>query len=168
MSKVVVMDTSILCCWLNIPGKETCGPTGNQWDNERVKKEIENEMKQNATLVLPLATIIETGNHIAQANRNRYEIASEFAGILNLTAESKTPWAAFTDQSILWDVEGLKTLAEEWPKLAAQGLAIGDSTIKNVANYYAAMGKAVEILTGDQLLQSYTPAKSPQLPRRRK
>ncbi|MEK4701025.1 hypothetical protein MKX47_15815 [Solibacillus sp. FSL R7-0668] len=168
MSKVVVMDTSILCCWLKVPGKETCGPVGNQWNNERVEKEIQDEMQQKATFVLPLATIIETGNHIAQANRNRFETAQAFAEILRLTAENKTPWAAFTDQSTLWDVEGLKTLADEWPTLAAQGLAIGDSTIKNVANYYAAMGKTVEILTGDQLLRSYTPPKPTLIPRRRK
>lgn len=168
MSKVVVMDTSILCCWLKVPGKETCGPLADQWNKERVEKEIQDEMKQKATFVLPLATIIETGNHIAQASRNRFETAQAFAEILRLTAENKTPWAAFTDQSTLWDVEGLTTLANEWPDLAARGLAIGDSTIKNVANYYAAMGKTVEILTGDQLLRSYTPAKPTLIPRRRK
>lgn len=168
MGKVVVMDTSILCCWLEVPGKETCGPLDDQWNNERVEKVIQGEIKDNATFVLPLATIIETGNHIAQANRKRFETAKKFAEILKLTAENKTPWAAFTDQSTLWDVEGLKTLAAEWPLLAAQGLAIGDSTIKSVANYYAATGKPVDILTGDQLLRSYTPPKPTLIPRRRK
>lgn len=168
MRKVIIMDTSILCCWLNIPGKETCGPVDDQWNKQRVEEIILKEKSKKATFVLPFATIIETGNHIAQAKVRRYEVASEFAEILRQTAENQSPWAAFTDQSVLWSEEGLKTLAEEWPSLAAQGLAIGDSTIKNVADYYASSGNEVVILTGDRLLRTYTPAKPALIPRRRK
>ena len=27
MRKVLVIDTSVLCVWLKVPGKETCGPS---------------------------------------------------------------------------------------------------------------------------------------------
>ena len=27
MKKVLVIDTSVLCVWLKVPGKETCGPS---------------------------------------------------------------------------------------------------------------------------------------------
>lgn len=168
MSRVLIIDTSILCCWLGVPGKETCGRVDDRWDKKRVDTTIHQEEQKGAIFVLPIATIIETGNHIAHSKERRYEIAFEFAGILRKTAENQSPWAAFTDQSKLWNEEGLKELAEEWPSLAAQGLAIGDSTIKNVANFYTKSGNEVEILTGDQLLRTYTPSKPRLVPRRRK
>lgn len=167
MSKVIIMDTSILCCWLNVAGKGTCGPTSDQWNQQRVREFIEKEQEE-AIFVLPLATIIETGNHIAQARERRFETANELAEILTKTAESQSPWAAFTDQTILWNADSLKSLAQEWPPLASQKLAMGDATIKRVADYYASSGNEVEILTGDQQLRSYTPAKPRLIPRRRK
>lgn len=61
MQKVLIVDTSILCAWLGVPGKETCGAKSDRWDQNKVKQKIEAEKKQNTTFVLPLATIIETG-----------------------------------------------------------------------------------------------------------
>ena len=29
MKKVLIIDTSIMCVWLQVPGKETCGKDGN-------------------------------------------------------------------------------------------------------------------------------------------
>ncbi|MBV8887098.1 MAG: hypothetical protein JO235_24320, partial [Chroococcidiopsidaceae cyanobacterium CP_BM_RX_35] len=118
------------------------------------------------TLVLPLATIIETGNHIAQSGSRRYELAQALANLMELAADRQTPWAAFTDQSVLWEAEGLKTLAREWGQMAAQGMSIGDATIKRVAEHYLRLGCRVEILTGDAGLKSYEPA-APTKPRRR-
>ncbi|MGV8691211.1 hypothetical protein ACV35Z_34765, partial [Pseudomonas aeruginosa] len=62
--KVLILDTSVLCCWLRVPGKDTAGPLDDQWTPERIDALIEQE-KQQSTFVLPLATLIETGNHIA-------------------------------------------------------------------------------------------------------
>lgn len=161
MQKVLIFDTSILCAWLGVPGKETCGPAQDLWDRTRVKQKIAEEQQQNTTFVLPLATIIETGNHIAQATSQRYELAQRLAGLMELAADRQTPWAAFTDQSVLWEAEGLKELAREWVQLASQGISIGDATIKTVAEYYARLGFHVEILTGDAGLKSYEPAPPP-------
>lgn len=80
---------------------------------------------------------------------------------MELAADQKTPWAAFTDQSILWEAEELKKLAKEWAPLAAQGISIGDATIKTVAEHYVKLGFYVEILTGDAGLKSYEPAAPP-------
>jgi hypothetical protein len=73
---------------------------------------IEREKQTLTTFVLPLATIIETGNHIAQTNINRFELAQSLANLIRLAADQQTPWAAFTDQTILWSSESLKSLAE--------------------------------------------------------
>ena len=165
--KVLILDTSVLCCWLRIPGKETAGPLDDQWTPERIDALIE-EDKQRSTFVLPLATLIETGNHIAQAANRRHECAIALASHLAATADAQTPWAAFTDQSALWESDQLKVLAESWPGLAVGGTSIGDATIKDVAEHYAKAGFHVEILTGDAGLKAYEPAKPlPAPPRRR-
>lgn len=165
---VLIIDTSILCVWLKVAGMERCGPDVDSWDFFRIDDEIRTHIECEYTLVLPLATIIESGNHIAHARENRRECAAALGEILVKVADEKTPWAAFSDQHELWGSENLKRLAEEWPDLAAKKLAIGDATIKQVAEYYSRMGCVVRILTGDQLLSSYEPAAHAVLkPRRR-
>lgn len=169
MTKVLIMDTSILCVWLQIPGKSTLGEGKDSWDYERVNQKIEKEIAANTTLVLPLASIIETGNHIAQSTGDRYSLALSFAELIRKTANSETPWAAFTVQSDLWSPEKLNDLANNWPLLAATGLSLGDATIKDVAEYYAQQRFPVEIFTGDEGLKAYEPkAVILNVPRRRK
>jgi hypothetical protein len=164
MKKVLIIDTSILCVYLEVPGKDTCGSDKDRWNKQRVDDLLKKEIEKSTIFVLPLAAIIETGNHIAQAAKKRYEIAQALAEIILKTAKKETPWAAFTEQSVLWDTQGLKNLAEEWPELAKQKLSIGDATIISVANYYAKTGVEVEILTGDaglKLYESITPIPTP-------
>lgn len=169
MSKrVLILDTSVLCCWLQVPGKEEAGPINDRWDHDRINLLLERERAQNSTFVLPIATLIETGNHIAQAPSHRFERASSLAEYLREAADAQSPWAAFTDQSPLWQAENLRTLADSWPQLANGGTTIGDATIKDVAEYYAKAGYFVEILTGDAGLKAYEPAKPAAIPRRRR
>lgn len=168
MSKVLIIDTSILCVWLNVPGMDSCGPDHDRWDKQRVNTKIEQEKASNTTFVLPLATIIETGNHIAQAPHSRKERADALAEIMYKSAEDQEPWAAFAHQSELWSPEGLKALAANWPNLVARKISIGDATIKDVAEYYAQLRFEVEILTGDQGLKAYQPIAPAETPRRRK
>ena len=141
---------------------------------------IKQEEAKRTTLILPLATLIETGNHIAQVKaphtQKRYPLAKELANILVKAIDEESPWAAFTEQSVLWGKETLKEIAEEWPSLAAQadakkdkgGLSMGDVTIKRVAEYYLKMGYEVEILTCDEALKTYQPIPVKPHPRRRK
>jgi len=85
-----------------------------------------------------------------------------------LTADNQSPWAAFSDQSVLWSPDKIKSLAAKWPKLAAAKHSIGDATLVDVAEHYAQMGYRVEILTGDQGLKSHEPFIPLDEPRRRK
>ena len=168
MKKVLIMDTSILCVWLEVPGKEHCGPDNDKWDKKRVDSKIRREIKEESTFVLPLASIIETGNHIAHASGSRRKFAETLADLILKSANQDTPWAAFSDQSILWSRENLINLATTWPDLADQGISLGDATIKDVAEYYAQMNCHVEILTGDNGLKAYEPISPPPAPRRRR
>ncbi|WP_374489503.1 hypothetical protein [Zoogloea sp.] len=169
MSKrVLILDTSVLCCWLRVPGKEEAGPINDRWDHARIDTLLRGEKEKHSTFVLPMATLIETGNHIAQAPKQRFECARSLASYLREAAEAQSPWAAFTDQSSLWQADNLRLLADNWPQLAASGLSIGDATIKDVAEYYARAGYLVEILTGDAGLKAYQPSQPVVAPRRRR
>ena len=163
MRRVIIFDTSILCVWLAIPGMEVCGSTENRWDKERVAMRIEAGFQEKALFVLPLATIIETGNHIAQASHSRKVLAD----LMRKSADRETPWAAFSEQSALWLPASLKKLADSWPLLATQQISFGDATIKDVAELYSRMGFATEILTGDQQLKTHEPVAPVAVPRRR-
>ena len=165
--KVLVLDTSVLCCWLKVPGRETAGPLEDRWTPERIASLVEEETAQGSALVLPIASLIETGNHIAQAPAQRYECAVALARHIAATADAASPWAAFTEQSTLWEPEKLKAMAAEWPGLAKGGLSIGDATIKQVVEHYTRAGFRVQILTGDAGLKAYEPSPSAQIPRRR-
>lgn len=167
MRRVLVIDTSILCAWLGVSGKETCGPQDDRWDGKRVAEIIREAETEGATLVLPLATIIETGNHIAQGKGDRHASAMRLSALLSSAADGESPWAAFTQQANLWTAEALKRLGATWPALAAQRLSIGDATIEEVARLYEVMGYHVEILTGDAGLKAREPARPP-VPRRRR
>ena len=168
-SKVIIFDTSVLCCWLQVPGKETCGPENDRWDYDRISQKVSDENSNHSIFVLPLATIIETGNHIAFTGGDRFHLAQHLAELIRKTATESDPWAAFGHQNELWSPERLLELADNWPEFAAQGLGIGDTTIKNVADYYAnTNAMAVEILTGDQGLKAYQPTTTLPQPRRRR
>ena len=167
MKKVLILDTSVLCVWLDVPAMDRCGPTEDCWDRARVVAKVEQEEQARTTFVLPLASIIETGNHIAQAKHSRLERAQALAALMHKRAQRESPWAAFSEQSALWGKEQLSTLARTWPALAAQKLSLGDATIKDVADFYAQMGCQVEILTGDEGLKRHEPQVPVAVPRRR-
>jgi hypothetical protein len=165
--KVLILDTSVLCCWLRVDGKDTAGPIDDRWDHDRIDLLLTAELAKGSTFVLPIASLIETGNHIAQCNGNRHQLATSLSQYLRQAADAESPWTAFTDQSILWEREGLLDLADNWPALAVGGFSIGDATIKYVAEHYATAGMHVEILTGDTGLKAYQPTTPAAVPRRR-
>ncbi len=166
--KVLILDTSILNVWLDVPGMSPVGPKDDKWDQKRVSEKISSEMENGTLFVLPLAAIIETGNHITHASGNIFPFVNKFADFLIQTAEGRSPWAAFTSQNSLWTGEGLRSLAERWRKTAMSGQSIGDASIVDVAEYYSQAGNEVEILTADQGLKAYQPISPAMVPRRRK
>ncbi len=166
--QVLIIDTSLLCVWLKIPGMETCGERDNEWNYQRVHLEIQAAIDTGHTLVLPLATIIETGNHIAHSLNQRLQLAQALGEIMRKTADEESPWTAFQHQTELWAPDQLRELANTWPPLAQSKLAIGDATIKKVADYYSQMSCTVELLTADQQLKAYQPPPPTLIPRRRR
>lgn len=43
MKKVLIFDTSIMCVWLRVPGKDTCKSVDNTITLESINKKIEEE-----------------------------------------------------------------------------------------------------------------------------
>lgn len=110
--KVLIIDTSILCVWLKVPGKDSCGSGKNTITFKDVNEKIEQEKQRGTTFVLPIASIIETGNHIAHSSGDRWMLGNSFADMISEMADAKSPWAAFTAQNALWQPDKMKELAE--------------------------------------------------------
>lgn len=157
-NKVLVFDTSLLVIWLGIPGMLRAGK-GNHWNPIRVARLIRENA--GATFVLPLATIIETGNAICKCRdrRKRQPLAEKLARLIRESCVEESPWAIFSNQSTLWEPTQLNRLANEWPKLTKprKCIAMGDATIKEVADHYASMNYEVIIATGDAGLKRLQP-----------
>ncbi len=166
MRKVLIIDTSLLCVWLKVTGMEICGSDDDRWDFERVDQKIQAEIAKSTTLVLPLATIVETGNHIAQARAKKYETAEAFAKIMTYAADETSPWAGFSEQIVLWEAQSLKELAFQFPNLAKQKTSMGDASIVILGWHYHHKGYQVEFLTADEQLKAQEPT-PPSPPTRR-
>jgi hypothetical protein len=118
---VRIIDTSILTNILDIPHM-------NQ-DRSVVMNELK-RLKEldNQILILPLAAIIETGNHIAHISDGniRREKAKLMGAILENTANNNAPWQYFGKEL---DKEDLLKLSFEFPDNAMRGTGLGDLSI---------------------------------------
>lgn len=155
MAKVLIIDTSIMCVWLKVPGMETAGKN-NEHTYDIVAKRIEEEKELGTKLVLPIATIIETGNHIAHSKGNKFDSANGLSDTIVAASKGESPWVAIDMQNSLWQVESLSKLVEEWKKtVISESQSIGDAAIVQIAQQFASAGFDVEIYTGDGGLKNY-------------
>lgn len=118
--RIHFIDTSILVNILDIPGM-------NQ-DRETVLNEYQ-ELKVNRnTFILPLATIIETGNHIAHIDDGniRRKKGIEFAEMLHKIANDESPWKFFEDEVTR---EEIAVIANRLPDSVIYESGVGDLSI---------------------------------------
>ncbi len=167
MRKLRIIDTSVLCVWLQVHGFNHCGSAQDLWDYARIKNELAVAEQSGEQFILPLAVIIETGNHIAQSNGNRYQTAQRLVDCIQKTATDESPWVFFGHQTDFWAPEQLISLAKEWLDHVVGQASMGDISIKQVAEHYARTGAKVLIFTGDSGLRSFQPSQPVQIPRRR-
>lgn len=144
------IDTSIIMNLLEIP--DMCQ------DREKVKEEFKKAVSECETLILPIATIIESGNHIAHiGNGNvRREKAMKFKTFLEKTANEEAPWTLY---GMDLKKEDLLALADDFPQMALTlRMGIGDmSIIRFYQNYKAtipAIGR-IMIWSTDTHLKGY-------------
>lgn len=116
------IDTSVFMNILNVPGR-----------NEK-HREIMQELKdllghKNANvLILPFATIIETGNHIAHCDNGsqRRRAAEKFRECIDKTVNNRAPWQYYGNQLT---AEDLEQICREFPDFAMRGEGFGDLSI---------------------------------------
>ena len=128
MKKIHIIDTSVLLCLLKIPN--FCSRT----EVLAVTNELIRIIENKETLIMPIASIIETGNHIAHIRGNlRRAIAERFAQYLKDTADNEAPWTLF---NIEWERQDLKDFADKFPDMAMQEIGFGDLAIVDAFEKY--------------------------------
>lgn len=119
MSDVVIVDTSVLLNVLDIP-------SFNQ-DRDTVLATFELAVNAEVSLLLPMAAVFETGNHIAKlpngGQRRRY--AEKFRDQVRMAANGEAPWALIPLPASRQLAEWL----ERFPALAMREVSLSDLSI---------------------------------------
>lgn len=113
------MDTSVFCNVLDVPGF-------NQ-DRKAVITDLEVCIRNGDTLLLPMAAVVETGNHIAQVSdgRLRRQTAERFCEQVGAAIDGTAPWTAMR----FWEPEQLRNWLGEFPDRAMQEVGMADLSI---------------------------------------
>lgn len=116
---ICLVDTSIFCNVIEVPGR--CQHTAEIIDG--LKQRIEDEF----SLLLPLAAIVETGNHIAHVTdgRRRRDAAGRFVRQVSLAFRGEAPWVVTPIPDAMDWLDWL----EGFPDHAMRGIGMGDLTI---------------------------------------
>lgn len=157
MRQVRFVDTSVLCNALAVPGK--CQ------DRAAVAAELRSvTVSGDVQLVVPVAAVIETGNHIAQVQDGtlRRSCATRFEQVLRDIVAGTLPWVL---HSVAWDAELLKVLCDgpgaagALTQMAMLGVGTGDVSILAECELYArrTSNVIVTIWTLDRGLLAYAP-----------
>lgn len=158
---VKFIDTSVMLNLLEVPGRCV--------EKELVKKQWKEYLAAEDVLIMPAATIIETGNHIAHIENGniRRNIAARFGEFLRKTANGEAPWQFY---GVAIDKNELLYLADNVEEFATREVGIGDMSIVYTYEHYRdempAVG-SIMIWSTDAHLQGYY-AENVSMTRRRK
>ncbi|MEV0623263.1 hypothetical protein AB0I81_58805 [Nonomuraea sp. NPDC050404] len=116
--RVEFVDTTILCNLLDVPGK-------NQ-NRAAVARDL-TEHKRGCQLILPVTTVIETGNHIAQLpdGRLRRLYAEKLSQLLEMVIDGRAPWVLHT---VEWGAGFLRSLIDG----AGTGVPLSDHVMSKL------------------------------------
>ncbi len=125
MRAVCLVDTSVFCELVGVP--YMCDDQG------ALVAELERKLESDEALLLPMATILETGNHIGQNGdgRLRFQTARRFAHQVQLALTGASPFTA----TPMLEPELLREWLLEFPDWAkrsdgrGKGSGLGDLTI---------------------------------------
>ena len=147
MSSIAIVDTSIVVNVLDLPNM-------NQ-ERETVLARFETEIKAETNLLLPMAAIVETGNHIAHITdgRVRRERAERFVEQVRAALNGSAPWTPlpFPDKAVVL------TWLDGFPEMAMRKIGMGDQSIIELWKTQCAQfpGRRVFIWSVDADLSSY-------------
>ena len=120
MKAVAIVDTSIFCEILNIPGMS------NQHNG--VVAKLTTLIEEDTNFLLPMAAVYETGNHIAHLadGGHRRKFAQLFTEQVQKAIIGEAPWQIMQ----LPNVEEVKEWLSDFPDEAMRNVSMGDLSIK--------------------------------------
>ena len=147
MSSVCIVDTSVFCNLLRVPNRSQ--------DAERADEELTSHIRNGDTLLLPMAAIYETGNHIAQNGdgRQRRAAAKRFAVQVLQALEGESPFSL----TQIHEADEVRRWLDAFPDHAMRGLGLGDLSTIKVYEQQGALNRArrVFIWSYDEHLRAY-------------
>lgn len=147
--KVTLIDTSILCELLQVPGKS---------EPEReaeMRTEIDLRSAEGERMVLPITALVETGNHVAQCGGDRHVAAQRLVDFLQLVLQANSPFLVpeldFGQGFVAALADGAST-GQTLAQLATHKVGTGDVAILVQRDQLRAAGAftAVDVWTLDQ------------------
>jgi hypothetical protein len=119
VTAICLIDTTIFVEVLNVPHLANY--------NAQTLQSLQHKIEANESLFLPMATILETGNHIAQNGDGhiRRQCAERFVDQVNKALEGASP---FKPISFL-KLEDLQLWLAEFPDSAMRNRGLGDLSI---------------------------------------
>jgi hypothetical protein len=116
---ICIVDTSAFCNVLDIPGK-------NQ-QRDTARAQFRDLIQADASLLLPLAAVYETGRHIGQLpdGGRRRRVAERFVEQVRLAVRGEAPWTP----TPLPSFQDLDDWLAEFPDAGMRGLSLADLSI---------------------------------------
>lgn len=155
MSSVCLIDTSVFLNFLNVPNR-------NQ-ERESVLQDYQMYIESGCIFLLPMATIIETGNHIAQNGDGtiRRKTALRFVAEVKAALSGEAPWRPTPfpkpEEILLWIDEFPERVGQNKSPTKQEGTSFGDFSIIQEFNKSCARFPMSEVFIWslDKDLQSY-------------
>ncbi len=155
MSGVCLIDTSVFLNLLNVPNR-------NQ-ERESVFQDYQMYIELGCIFLLPMATIIETGNHIAQNGDGtiRRKTALRFVAEVKAALSGEAPWQTTPfpkpEEILLWIDEFPESVGKNKSPAKQEGCSFGDFSIIQEFNKSCARFPMSEVFIWslDKDLQSY-------------
>jgi hypothetical protein len=147
MNAIAIVDTSILVNVLDIPNMNQA--------RDAVMDQFGQEIYAQTNLLLPMATIVETGNHIAHISdgRVRRQRAELFVEEVRKALNGEAPWTPmpFPDKAIIL------TWLDGFPEMAMREIGMGDQSIIELWKTQCSLfpERRVFIWSVDEHLSSY-------------
>jgi hypothetical protein len=119
MAAVEFVDTSIMVNIIDVPKMNS--------DRATVTTDLRTKRSEGVRLVLPVTTVIETGNHVAQVGDggHRRKCADRFVEHLRLLLQRRAPWVL---HEVGWNADFLHALITG----AATGTSLVDHAVNKV------------------------------------
>lgn len=144
----ILIDTSVMVEILNVPQKAN--------NPQKVMAQFIRKSKAGCSFFIPFATILETGNHIAQNGdgRQKYECARHFVDLIEKSLAGITPFRVLQ----FFTQKDLREWLQEFPNSAKRGESFGDFSIQKdlLRLHELSPREDISIWTLDGHLNSYS------------